>query len=147
MPPRLAALLQELAEADSRDRMEILIDLGQRLTPPPADFAEEDHERHRVEECQSPVYLFVGIRGRAISLTADVPHEAPTVRGFLGLLAEGLEGATADDVLALPDDLLDRAGIGHLVGMMRRRGLEGILRRLKQEVARAAHGSEQHPGD
>ena len=93
---------------------------------------------HRVEECQSPVYLFVEFDGERVSLHADAPIEAPTVRGFVSLLLEGLNGATVEDVLQVPNDLVERCGLGEILGMLRVRGLTGVLRRLKAEVTRAA---------
>jgi len=35
-----------------------------------------------------------------VSIAFDCPPEAPTTRGFAGILADGLEGASADEVLA-----------------------------------------------
>ena len=43
----------------------------------------------------------------------DCPPEAPTTRAFAGILAEGLDGATADEVLAVPGDLYQRMGLAH----------------------------------
>ena len=51
------------------------------------------------------------------------PIEAPTVRGFVSLLLEGLEGATVEDVLQVPNDLVERCGLTEILGMLRVRGL------------------------
>ena len=90
---------------------------------------------HRVEECQSPVYLFVELADNHVTLYADAPIEAPTVRGFVSILVDGLAGATVEEVLAVPNDLIDRIGLPEILGMMRVRGLTGVLRRVKGEVA------------
>src|SRR5208337_3431587 len=92
----------------------------------------------RVEECQSPVYLFVEMVGERVALYADAPIEAPTVRGFVSLLLEGLNGATMDEVLKVPNNLVERCGLQEVLGMLRVRGLSGVLRRIKGEVTRAA---------
>jgi cysteine desulfuration protein SufE len=94
---------------------------------------------HRVEECQSPVFLIVEPQddGR-VAIHADAPIEAPTVRGFVSLLVEGLNGATVEEILAVPNDLIDRIGLPEILGMLRVKGLNGVLRRLKGEVTRAA---------
>ena len=73
-----------------------------------------------------------------MALYADAPIEAPTVRGFVSLLLEGLSGATVEEVLKVPGDLVERCGLQEVLGMLRVRGLSGVLRRIKGEVTRAA---------
>ena len=59
----------------------------------------------RVEECQSPVYIFVEVdEDGIVRMYATAPKEAPTTRGFASILAQGLAGLTVDEVLAVPDD-------------------------------------------
>ena len=53
-------------------------------------------------------------------------------------LLEGLSGATVEEVLQVPGDLVERCGLPEILGMLRVRGLTGVLRRLKGEVTRAA---------
>jgi len=137
MATRLDAIIEELRDADRQERIEMLIDLAKGLPPLPTRLAEHKDAAHRVEECQSPVFLFVELEGDRVGLHADAPLEAPTVRGFVSLLIEGLDGATVEDVLAVPADLVERAGMGEILGMLRVRGLSGVLRRLKAEVTRA----------
>jgi len=134
----LDAIVDELGEADKQERIELLIDFAKNLPPLPDRLAEHKDAAHRVEECQSPVFLFVELGDARIALHADAPIEAPTVRGFVALLVEGLNGATVEEVLAVPNDLIDRLGLPEILGMLRVRGLNGVLRRLKAEVTRAA---------
>ena len=138
MPPRLDAIVTELATADKQDRIELLIDFAKSLKPLPERLHGLRDATHRVEECQSPVYLFVErAAGDQVRLFADAPIEAPTVRGFVSILLEGLDGASADEILAVPSDLVDRIGMPEILGMLRVHGLNGVLRRLKSEVARS----------
>ena len=39
----------------------------------------------------------------AVHLFFDAPAESPTVRGFAGILREGLEGVNYEQVLQVPD--------------------------------------------
>lgn len=139
VPPKLDDLVSDLREADKQERTELLIDLAKGLPAVPPRFEDQRDAAHRVHECLSPVFLFVevGDDDRA-AIFADAPPEALTVRGFVGLLVEGLDGATVEDLLGVPDDLVERSGIHELVGMQRAMGLPRILRRLKAEVTRAA---------
>jgi len=137
MAAALDAIIRDLGEADRQERIELLIDFAKSLPPLPDRLAEHKDAAHRVEECQSPVFLFVELDGDRVDLHADAPIEAPTVRGFVAILVEGLTGATAAEVLATPADLVERTGLTEILGMLRVRGLSGVLNRLKGEVARA----------
>ena len=104
-----------------------LLDFAKALPPLPERLAAHKDASHRVEECQSPVYLFVEFNGDRVALYADAPIEAPTVRGFVSLLLEGLNGATVDEVLQVPGNLVERSGLGEILGMLRVRGLTGYF--------------------
>jgi cysteine desulfuration protein SufE len=138
LPTALDEIVEELRDADRQDRIELLIDLAKNLPPLPERLERLKDAEHRVVECQSPVFLFVETDGDRAKLFADAPIEAPTVRGFVALLVEGLDGATVGEIVAVPNDLIERAGMPEILGMLRVRGLHGVLRRLKAEVARAA---------
>jgi hypothetical protein len=43
-----------------------------------------------------------------------------------------------EDILQVPGDLVERCGLSEILGMLRVRGLTGVLRRVKAEVTRAA---------
>ena len=137
MPTELDAIVSELGEADKQERIEMLIDFAKKLPPLPERFSAMKDAAHRVEECQSPVFLFVELEDDRLSIFADAPIEAPTVRGFVSILVEGLDGSTVADVLRVKNDLIARIGLPEILGMLRVRGLNGVLNRLKSEVARA----------
>lgn len=139
MTTRLAEIVSELAEADRQDRIEMLIDLARELPELPERLAGLCDTSRRVEECQSPVYLFIELDGDRVTIHADAPIEAPTVRGFVSMLVDGLQGATVEQILSVPADLVEKAGMTEILGMQRVRGLSGVLRRLKGEVSKAAN--------
>jgi cysteine desulfuration protein SufE len=138
MPAALDAIVSELNDSDLQERIDLLIDFAKNLPPLPDRLAAHKDASHRVEECQSPVYLFVELVDGRVALYADAPIEAPTVRGFVSLLLEGLNGATVEEVLKVPNDLVARCGLQEVLGMLRVRGLSGVLRRVKGDVTRAA---------
>jgi cysteine desulfuration protein SufE len=148
MPAALDAIVAELNDSDRQERIDLLIDFARNLPPLPDRLAAHRDAAHRVEECQSPVYLFVEMQDGRVALFADAPIEAPTVRGFVSLLLEGLNGATVQDILSVPNDLVERCALPEVLGMLRVRGLSGVLRRIKGEVTRAATaamGPDQGP--
>jgi cysteine desulfuration protein SufE len=137
VPTALESIIEELRDADRQERIELLIDFAKNLPPLPERLAAQKDAAHRVAECQSPVYLFVELEGDRVVLHADAPLEAPTVRGFVAMLVAGLNGATVDEVLRVPHDLVEQVGLPDILGMLRVRGLNGVLNRLKREVTRA----------
>ena len=137
MAAALDRIIAELSEADRQERIELLIDFAKNLPPVP-ERLEKLKDGHRVEECQSPVFLFVESQNGRVFLHAYAPIEAPTVRGFVSILVEGLNGATAEEILSVPSDLIERIGLPEILGMLRVRGLGGVLGKLKKEVTRVA---------
>ena len=65
---------------------------------------------------------------------ADAPREAPTTRGFAGILHAGLDGMPADEVLATPAEFSGQLGLQHLVSPLRLRGMVAMLGRIKRQI-------------
>jgi cysteine desulfuration protein SufE len=132
-------LIPRFKAADRETRLETLLDYSKKLPPLPERFeAAKEQGQNRVPECQTTVYLWVEVDEGRVHIYADVPREAPTVRGFIALLARSLDGATPDTVARIPMDLLDRLGLSETLGMTRTQGLTAILHRIKSTVAAAA---------
>ncbi len=136
MPALLDRYIARLGAADRNTRLETLLDLSRKLPAlPPALEAEKAGGDRLVRECQTPVHLWVEVTGGVVHLHADVPRESPTVRGFVSLLVQALDGATPAEVAAVPDDLLHALGLDDALGMVRTQGLTAIVRRIKRAVA------------
>jgi cysteine desulfuration protein SufE len=84
------------------------------------------------------VFLFVEVDGQSpeakVALFFDAPAEAPTTRGFAGILQEGLDGLSAAEVLAVPNDVPNRLGLTQAVSPLRLNGMAGMLFRIKRQV-------------
>ena len=130
---RLGAIVDEFRDAPDDLRIELLLEYAESLPALPAHLDSAGMEQ--VVECQTPFFLHaeVGADGR-VTLWFDCPPEAPTTRAFAGVLVAGLSGATADEVLAVPDDLADRMGLAQTISPLRLRGMMAILRRMKRQV-------------
>jgi cysteine desulfuration protein SufE len=125
--------IQRFASADSQLRLELLLDYARKLPALPERYqlAKEKGE-NKVPECMSPVFLFLEANDGKLTLFADAPVEAPTVRGFVALLAREIKDASPKDVAAIPSDLLDRLRLTELLGMTRMQGLTAIVSRIKR---------------
>jgi len=133
MPATLDKIVSRFKSADKQTRLELLLDYSKKLPSLPERFQQaRDHGFNRVPECQSPVFLFLEREGTGLVLHADAPREAPTVRGFVALLAKGIQGATPGEAAALPGDLLDQLGLSEALGMTRMHGLTAMIGRVKR---------------
>ena len=136
---KLDRIVEEFADLDPRERLELLLEFAEGLPPlPPRYQAEKERGVHRVHECQTPVFLWVEVANGQVHVYADVAPEAPTVKGFVGILADAFTGAAPEEVLAVGPDLLQRLGLLQALGMMRMRGLQAILFTIREQVRRAA---------
>jgi cysteine desulfuration protein SufE len=118
-----------------RDRLLLLLEFSDNLPELPARYAEHPDLLERVEECQSPVYLFVEVEDNTkVNLFFSAPPEAPTTRGFAGVLHEALDGHSVDEVLAVDEDFPNRLGLAEAVSPLRLSGMRAILRRIKRQI-------------
>ena len=136
---RLDGIAAELAELEPRERLELLLEFADALPALPARYqAQRDAGENRVHECQTPVYLWVELSSDSrVQLYAEVAEEAPTVKGFVGILVQAFSGANPQEVIAVQSNLLSRLGLLEAVGMVRMRGLTAVLNRIRAEVVKA----------
>jgi cysteine desulfuration protein SufE len=139
---RLDELVGEFADLDAREKLELLVDFANGLPPLPAEYeSRKAAEDRRVHECQTPVFLWTESDGGAARLVAEVAPEAPTVKGFVAVLADAINGRPVGEVAAISDDVLERMGLAAVLGILRTRGLRAIVARIKRGFAeRAATG-------
>ncbi len=133
MPAPLAEVVSEFAEVAGQDKLRLLLEFADELPDLPADLEEAAMEP--VPECQSPLFLHVDAEDRAnVRLYFSAPAEAPTTRGFASILASGLDGQPADDILAVPDDFYANLGLAALISPLRLRGMSAMLTRIKRRL-------------
>ncbi|WP_203917093.1 SufE family protein [Rugosimonospora africana] len=137
MPPRLAEIIEEFASAPREVVLEMLLEYADAVPPLPEELAGHTG-MEQVPECQTPFFLRATVApDGTVATWFDCPPESPTTRAFAGILAEGLAGATADEVLAVPDDLYQRMGLAGAISPLRVRGGSAILARLKRQIKEA----------
>jgi cysteine desulfuration protein SufE len=135
LPAALAEIRDDFLALEQRDRLEMLLEFSNELPELPPRYAEHPDLFERVEECQSPVYIFVEIaEGGIVHLFATAPREAPTTRGFASILVQGIDGLTVDEVLGIPDDFPSSIGLTAAVSPLRIRGMTALLGRTKRQV-------------
>lgn len=137
LPPKLARTVMLFKGAPKDLKLQALLEYSRKVPPLPAKYAENPESLEQVVECQTPFFLAAEVTDGVVHLAFDCPPEAPTTRGFAGILTEGLDGATPEQVLAVPDDFYSEMGLQEAISMLRLRGMSAIMFRLKRQVAAA----------
>ena len=139
LPAELTAIRDDFLALEQNERLLLLLEFANELPELPAAYADHPDLLERVEECQSPVFIFVEVVPSAdgddiVHLHATAPKEAPTTRGFASILVQGLAGLTAAQVLDVPDDYPLTLGLTEAVSPLRIRGMSALLGRTKRQV-------------
>jgi cysteine desulfuration protein SufE len=139
LPEALAEIVEDFRAMPERQRLELLLEFSRDLPALPERLAADHDALEPVAECQSPLFLVVEVdephrTDSPVHLFFEAPAEAPTTRGFAGILHAGLDGLPADRVLAVPDDVPQRLGLSAAVSPLRLTGMAGMLFRIKRQV-------------
>jgi cysteine desulfuration protein SufE len=135
-PPALQRIVELFGGAPKELRLQALLEYSRKVPPLPDELAGHRELMEQVEECQTPFFLATELDDQnRVHLHFDVPDQAPTTRGFAGILHSGLEGATAEEVLGTPNDFYMKMGLAEAISSLRLRGMAAILGRLKRQVA------------
>ena len=134
----LTAPAQEIIESfndvPDSSKLELLLEYANSLPDLPIKYAEHPDLLERVEECQSPVYLFVELENDLVSIYLTAPLEAPTTRGFASLLQLALDQQSMTAVLDFDESFVSNLGLTQLVSPLRILGMQGMLTRIKRQV-------------
>lgn len=143
LPPAMREIADDFAELTAPERLQLLLEFSEGLPELPERYAGSLDSMEQVHECQSPIFLAVEVGDepaddasqRPVHLFFSAPQEAPTTRGFAGILHEGLDGLSVAEVLAVPEVAPYQFSLGEAVSPLRLRGMVGMLSRIKRQVA------------
>jgi cysteine desulfuration protein SufE len=137
LPTALAAIVDDFQALTEPERLQLLLEFSQGLPELPDRLKDHPELLEQVVECQSPLFLTIETEKGAgtVRLFFKAPAEAPTTRGFAGVLHEGLDGLTAEEILAVPDDMPELLGLTRAITPLRMRGMTAMLGRIKRKVA------------
>ena len=148
LPTALAAIVDDFQALTEPERLQLLLEFSEGLPDLPDPLKDHPELLEQVVECQSPRFLTIeteknddGPAG-VVHLYFKAPAEAPTTRGFAGVLHEGLDGLSAGEILSVPDDMPELLGLTRAITPLRMRGMTAMLGRIKRKVAAASrvHG-------
>jgi cysteine desulfuration protein SufE len=137
LPESLREIKEEFLALEVRERLQLLLEFANELPDLPERYRDHPDLLERVEECQSPVYIFVEVdHAGTVQLFATAPRESPTTRGFASIVSQGLAGLTVEQVLAVPETYPQELGLTEAVSPLRIRGMTALLGRAKQQLLR-----------
>ena len=132
VPEKLQTIVHTFQSAPKQLRLQLLLEYSKKVPPLPERLAGGELER--VHECQTPFFVATEIDEGHVHFFFDAPPEAPTTRGFAGVLSAGLDGLSPDEVLATPDNFYEDLKLGEVISPLRLRGMTAIMGRLKRQV-------------
>lgn len=150
LPEALAGIVEDFQSVPDPQKLELLLEFSEELPPLPERYAGHEDEMEQVIECQSPLFLAIELEDRdggaapgvrpaspdsIVRVFVSAPPEAPTSRGFASVLSQGLDGLSAEAVLAVPEDLSSRLGLQKALTPLRLRGMSAMLGRIKRNIA------------
>ena len=141
LPTALAAIVDDFQALTEPERLQLLLEFSEGLPDLPDRLKDHPELLEQVVECQSPLFLTIETGNNddgAVHLFFKAPAEAPTTRGFAGVLHEGLDGLSADEILSVPDDMPELLGLTRAITPLRMRGMTAMLGRIKRKVAAAS---------
>lgn len=134
VPDGLAAIISSFQQAPAQLKLPLLLEYAGKVRDLPERYSAHEG-MEKVHECQTPFFVAVELSpAGTVDMFFGAPEEAPTTRGFAGILQEGLAGLEPAAVLAVPDDFYLQLGLKDLISPLRLRGIEAILGRLKRQV-------------
>src|SRR5881227_1423242 len=133
-PPKLEAIInlfESLPEVERRETLVSYADNAKKQEPRPGEkFALEDIRKD--EECADTVgvYLQVDGEGRAHFRMTLGPEVQTLTRALASILCKGLDGATPQEILDLPQDFVTRI-VGAELVRIRSQTTYYVLSRIK----------------
>ena len=131
LPLRLQEIIEEFSWLEGREKLELLLEYSDRMPPLP-EWLDKDTHMEQVHECMTPVFVHAERKNGGMLFYFDVPAESPTVRGYATILGEGLQGASPQEVLAVPVNFYQEMGLHTVLTMQRLNGIGAILAHIKR---------------
>ena len=137
IPDRLQEIIEDFRWAEGREKLDLLLEYAQNLPPLPGWLATDHTSMDQVHECMSPVFVAAETHDGAMTFYFDVPSEAPTVRGYAALMADGVSGCTPQVILGIPGDFFQAMGLQEVISYQRINGISAILAHMKRLALKA----------
>jgi cysteine desulfuration protein SufE len=137
LPEKLQEIVEDFSWASREEKVEMLIQYAESLPPLPDWLQGERDKMDPVPECMTPVFLFAEKDADGgLHFHFDIPPQSPTVQGLASILANGLDGAQPEEVLAVPGDFYRDMKLEEAISYQRLTGFQGVLAHMKQAAVK-----------
>lgn len=134
LPPQFQNIIDIFQDAQGKEKLEVLLEFSRELPSLPSKYENNPAKMEQVDECQTPFFLASEVNEGKIFFYYDVPPEAPTIRGYASILAQGTAGASPQDILNIPADIYTYLGLAEVMSPLRLRGMHAVLSRMKRQA-------------
>jgi cysteine desulfuration protein SufE len=132
IPPRLREIIEDFKWCEGREKLDLLLEFSEKMPPLPERLEQRRDELDQVHECMAPVFVYAETDAGKMAFYFEIPPESPTVRGYAALLAEGAQGASPEEILAIPHDFYLHMGLHQVLSHQRMNGIAAILAHMKR---------------
>jgi cysteine desulfuration protein SufE len=137
IPEKLQEIVDNFSMASREEKVEMLIQYAESLPDLPERLRGERDKMDPVPECMTPVFLHSEKQtDGGMAFYFDIPPQSPTVRGLAAILANGLNGAKPEEVIAVPADFYAPMNLQEAISFQRLNGFQGVLAHMKQAAVR-----------
>ena len=144
LPQKLQRVVDRFASAPRELKGQALLRYANQVPELPPRYADDPNLLARVHECQSPFFLATEVdENGSVHFFFDCPPETPTVRGFAGIIREGLEGEHYSTVLDVPTTFYADMGLEEVVSPMRLRGMRAIMAAIRRGIRKQLEGGSE----
>ncbi|HSM15233.1 MAG TPA: SufE family protein [Thermoanaerobaculia bacterium] len=145
-PAALAETVDLLESLGRGERIDALISIAERFRGVPERLARRPYEpERRVPGCESEAYVWSEpLPDGALDFHVAVENpQGVSAKAFAVILCEALSGAPVEEVLAVPESVVERI-FGRELSMGKSLGLTGMLQSIQRE-ARASSQGQRSP--
>ena len=134
LPPALAKIVQRFQRAtDPKRRYEQLIWYGQRLQQFPQ---EQKIAENKVTGCVSQVNITAALESGKVMYQGD--SDSQLTKGLVGLLIEGLQGLSPDEITQLTPHFIQETGLNVSLTPSRANGFYNIFKTMQNKATACA---------
>lgn len=140
LPQRLREIIEDFNYCEGQEKLEYLLEFAESLPPLPKWLDGKQAEMDQVHECITPIFIHPEKKNEGFFFHFDIPPESPTVRGYGSILQQGFDGATLEQLQAVPNEFYLQMGLQKVISGQRLNGISAMLAHMK---VLAADYSEQ----
>jgi cysteine desulfuration protein SufE len=131
LPPSLELIIQRFQQiSEPKRRYEYLLWFAKRVPELPE---AETVAANKVPGCVSQVYITAALDKGKVTFQGQSDAQIP--KGLVGLLIEGLNGLSPDEVLQLTPDFIQQTGLNISLTPSRSNGFYNIFKFMQDKVA------------